>query len=349
MQVRRRREAGVAAVGDGLAAADERALADAVGGTREVGVARQLARERVVDLDHVAVAALRADEADPAVARRVEGRADGRRKVDAGVHPRDAQDRVEAHPEARRQARTLEGQDGGLLAKDGVALAGERPDLLVGAALKLQLALQAIERLRGLREQVGSGRREAREARICGAADAELELVLRDRLRVEDGAVDLAVGLGEVLEFIRERRQLRVRRGELAPERVDLLGLGDLRGRGGHGGEHPDTDGTQYEREAKDGAGLQPQPFPTGLDLDESAGVVVVVEEAVVGHADEREAVVALRCGPSPRGGAAPESVCASVHALPKRNNRAETRRGALWRPGQAALGGESATQRGQT
>ena len=65
--------------------------------------------------------------------------------------------------------------------------------------------------------------------------------------------------------------------------------------------------------------------------------------------ADEWEAVVAPQCGPSPGGRAALGRVCASVHALPKRNNRAETRGGALGRPGEATPGGESASQRGQT
>ena len=138
------------------------------------------------------------------------------------------------------------------------------------------VSLVVLEELRGRRGVV-------HEVLALRAADAHLELVLGDGLRVEDGPVELAVGFGELFELIREGDELRARLFELALERADLLALGDLDGGGHELRHHADAHSGEHERERGHGADLEPEPLPARLDLHKRAGLVVVVVEAV-GH-----------------------------------------------------------------
>src|SRR5690606_17277493 len=114
--------------------------------------------------------------------------------------------------------------------------------------------------------------------------DADLELVLRDRVRVEHGPVELAVGLGELRQPVRERGEAGVGRGELVLERLDLLLLRELGRRGPRRGDGPDAGGREGEGEEQHEAGVEHPAGLARLHLLEGAGLVIVVVVAVLGH-----------------------------------------------------------------
>ncbi len=218
----------------------------------------------------------------------MDGRPDRHGEVDARVHPADAEDGMEAHPEARREAAVPDGQDGRVLAQGRVSVAGELAELLVGAALVRQLTAEALHRAVSLAQQVAGRSRVAVEPRVLGPADAHLEGLGRDRLRMQNGPVELAVRRGEVGEFLCDTAELRVGLRELRTERPNLVALRDLGGRGDDLREHAHADSGQHDGERNDDQALDPPIAPARGHLDEGARLVVVGVKTVRHRAESR-------------------------------------------------------------
>src|SRR6185312_6250052 len=107
VQMRPRRQAGIATVSDDLALTHARSFVDARREAGEVGIARGIAIT-VVDLEEVAVTVAITFGDDRSATGGHNGRSHGHAEVDAFVHPAVAQYRMKAHPEDRCDARAID-------------------------------------------------------------------------------------------------------------------------------------------------------------------------------------------------------------------------------------------------